>query len=571
MEQHLTAFVRDLQSAKTFERCADACLGAVLSVCEEALATSSFRGRGRMLRATVHVRPSDTYRRVASRETAGGEGQATPYVHSASAWRWVRAKGAPIAIDVHLGVVEVHDGQRFTPLHEETSRPFQANESRKHLLGRDATTLLVLPLCAVGGEIAGMISVEADARSAMGTPFVWPEATPHLLTMANVAAPHLLSLPSEETAPPASDPLLPVVGPTMRPVIEMLRVFSRQEETILLSGPTGAGKSRLARWCHGVSPRSQRPFETVDLATVPEELQMAELFGWKRGAFTGALKDTQGAVARAEGGTLFIDEVDKLSLKAQAGLLRVLEERKFRPLGEGAGDRAADVRFLVGTNTALLQQVRTGAFREDLYYRIHVLPVRVPPLSERSEEVAAWAAFMLKRRHAASAEKGEATLSPEAEGVLSRHPWPGNLRQLDNIVRRAYALFMVTAGPAPARIVLDADVMKRALLYEGAAETRSFAELLQAAAAAFVAEAERRKGTPLDLDLTDAFRGVVLGLAAQKLGSVEEAFKLLGKASLVQHRNHMKALRKELSKVDRLYEEVGAAPSPFATLLESDE
>src|SRR5262249_5349857 len=146
---------------------------------------------------------------------------------------------------------------------------------------------------------------------------------------------------------------LPVIGASMQGVIEMLRVFARQEETVLLSGPTGAGKSRLARWCHSRSPVSGQVFETIDLATVPEELQMAELFGWKNGAFTGEAKDTPGCIARAENGTLFIDEVDKLSLKAQAGLLRVLEDKRYRPLGEGAGDRTASVRFIVGTNADL--------------------------------------------------------------------------------------------------------------------------------------------------------------------------------------------------------------------------
>src|SRR5262249_23145946 len=146
------------------------------------------------------------------------------------------------------------------------------------------------------------------------------------------------------------DQFLPVVGPAMTPLVEMLRIFAEQEETVLLTGPTGAGKSRLARWCHQHSRRAKGQFEILDLATVPEDLQLADLFGWKRGACTGAARDTAGAVTRAAGGTLFIDEIDKLSMRAQAGLLRVFEERRYRPLGEGASDRAADVRFIVSTN-----------------------------------------------------------------------------------------------------------------------------------------------------------------------------------------------------------------------------
>src|SRR5262249_55915466 len=140
------------------------------------------------------------------------------------------------------------------------------------------------------------------------------------------------------------DDLLPVIGAATAKIVEVLRVFAQQEETLCITGPTGAGKSRLARWCHARSKRHTRPFEILDLLGVSEELQAGELFGWRKGAFTGAIHDPPGAVARAQGGTLFIDEIDKLTFKTQASLLRLLEERAYRPLGERAGDRRADVR-----------------------------------------------------------------------------------------------------------------------------------------------------------------------------------------------------------------------------------
>src|SRR5262249_2358515 len=158
------------------------------------------------------------------------------------------------------------------------------------------------------------------------------------------------------------------------------------------------GKSRLARWCHAQSPRSSRPFETVRLLSVPEELQMAELMGWRRGAFTGAVRDTPGALARAAKGTLFIDAIDKPRPKAPAGVLGLRETRRYRPLGDNAGEQRADVRFIVSTNVDLHAAVRAGRFREDLYYRINVLPVRLPSLEERLDELPAWVEYMLLRR-----------------------------------------------------------------------------------------------------------------------------------------------------------------------------
>src|SRR5262249_53269894 len=142
-------------------------------------------------------------------------------------------------------------------------------------------------------------------------------------------------------------------------------------------------------------------------------------------------------------GTLFLDEIDKLSLKAQAGLLRFIEERSYRMLGDDTtAERRADVRLLVGTNADLRAAVRAGRFREDLYYRVNVLPVRLPPLAERLDELPRWADYMLNRRHREAAGEGAARLEPDAVKLLVSTPWPGNLRQLDNIVTRAYALVL---------------------------------------------------------------------------------------------------------------------------------
>jgi DNA-binding NtrC family response regulator len=290
---------------------------------------------------------------------------------------------------------------------------------------------------------------------------------------------------------------------------------------------------------------------------------MAELFGWRRGAFTSAVDDNPGAVGRAAKGTLFIDEIDKLSLNTQAGLLHFIEERSYRMLGDKAAkERLADVRLIVGTNADLRAAVRAGRFREDLYYRINVLPVRLLPLAERRDELPQWAEFMIDRRHREAGGKGSVRLDSEAVKVLLSEPWPGNLRQLDNIVRRAYALLLGEQPQKEENLVIQRHHVERALTFDADIESSTVVALLWRAARAFVDEAAQRHrmGIPLSLELTDAFRGMVLGAAVQRSGSRDEAFLLVCQEALVKNRNHHRALRRELMRVRELLRTFGGAP-----------
>lgn len=573
MTGELSAFTATLHGARHFEEAALATLRALLRMAEEALQASRFAEKGRLLRGVVHLRPADAYRRLAALEREAAEAQPSgkeslllddgPQVSllaSASAWRAVVEHRCAVSIDVGQGTLQPH---------RESARSLSApslvgvftQESQQRLLSRQATHVCVLPLRMPGERIDGMIALEASCMAALGQEFIWREVGPRLQLVVDLAAPYLSALPPRPGAALETDEYLPVIGTSMDSLVAVLRVFAQQDETILISGPTGAGKSRLARWCHERSARRQSRFESLDLMTVPEELQMSELFGWRKGAFSGAVKDNPGCVARAEGGTLFIDEIDKLSLKAQAGLLHVLEDRTYRALGEAGSEQRANVRFIVGTNSNLPEAVRRGTFREDLYYRINVLPVRVPPLDERRDEVGPWARYMLARHHREKIPAGVARLAPEAEQRLEQGSWPGNLRQLDNIIRRAYTLAMVELGGTSQDLELREPHIRQALAYEGGGQSTALVDALSQAARAFVLEAQRRQA-PLDIDLAESFRGFVLAEAVQQVGR-EEAFRLVGRESLVKSRNHLKALRQELKKAEALCTEV-KQPVPAA-------
>ncbi|MBK9261658.1 MAG: sigma-54-dependent Fis family transcriptional regulator [Polyangiaceae bacterium] len=572
------ALASALFHATTFEQAATSLGNVMLDVTTEALEESDYANGARILRVMVHVRPDDGYRKLTVIEQdVDGDGQdrepCVSYVPSATAWRWVASHRSAVSIDGVIGRVQPHAPKVAAHVQKRAMQldPMASKETLDRFVGRRVTHVCALPIRMPGGAIHGMVAIEADARIAMGKDLIWMLVGEDLQVLVDLAAPHLVSLPQAVVAKTPIDDFLPVVGKATAPLVSMLRVFAKQEETILLSGPTGAGKSRLARWCKEQSARKGGPFEVLDLMTVPEDLQMAELFGWKRGAFTGAVKDSLGTVGRAENGTLFIDEIDKLSLKAQAGLLHLLEERTYRVLGEGDGEKRANVRFIIGTNANLLQDVQAGKFREDLYYRINVLPLKIPPLDERSDEIPAWADYMLKRRHRESSAEAHAILSEAAGRMLASRGWPGNLRQLDNVVRRAYALALMKHGDATREIVLTDVEVEMALAYEDPRSRTSVTEAMREAARRFVVEAElRRDAKTLNLDHTDAFKGLVLAAAEERLGSKDEAYRLLGKEALLANRNHHKPFRKEIEKLHALYEALGEAERfPYKHLLES--
>jgi len=237
------------------------------------------------------------------------------------------------------------------------------------------------------------------------------------------------------------EPCLPgVVGHSraMREVAALVVRAAGSCATVLITGETGTGKEVIARAIHELGPRRGRDFVAINCAAFPDTLLESELFGHRRGAFTGADREKKGLFEVADGGTLFLDEIGETSAPLQAKLLRVLQERELRPLGS-ARTRAIDVRVIAATNRAPREAVEQGALREDLYYRLAVFPIGLPPLRSRCEDIVPLAEHFLAL-HGLRDDKRECHLSRAAMHLLLAYPWPGNVRELENEMQRVLAL-----------------------------------------------------------------------------------------------------------------------------------
>jgi transcriptional regulator with GAF, ATPase, and Fis domain len=244
-------------------------------------------------------------------------------------------------------------------------------------------------------------------------------------------------LGSEIAAQGAQAEIVGASGALLRMLDEVYRVAA-SSATVLIHGESGSGKELVARTIHGRSPRAARPMVALNCAAIPESLLESELFGHERGAFTGADRQRMGKFELADGSTLFLDEVAELSPAAQAKLLRVLQERAFTRVG-GSETIHTDVRLIAATHRDLAMRVRRGMFREDLFYRLNVFKIEVPPLRERAEDIAALAAF-LHEKHARRLAREVLPISERSVRRMLAYRWPGNVRELENAIERATLL-----------------------------------------------------------------------------------------------------------------------------------
>lgn len=227
----------------------------------------------------------------------------------------------------------------------------------------------------------------------------------------------------------------------MRGVLELIRQVADSRATIMLYGETGTGKELAAQVIHDLSERQGKPFIKVNCAAIPDTLMESELFGFEKGAFTGAIAKKPGRFELADGGSIFLDEIGDISPAMQVKLLRVLQEREFQPLGS-IKTLKVDVRIIGATNKNLEEMVKNNLFREDLFYRLNVVPIHLPPLRERQEDIAGLVDYFLSKS-ADITGKFQKQIDKEAINILTQYDWPGNIRELENIIERSV---VVTTG-----------------------------------------------------------------------------------------------------------------------------
>jgi two-component system, NtrC family, nitrogen regulation response regulator GlnG len=394
---------------------------------------------------TVLVADDDRSIRTVLTQALGRSGyQVRSTGNAATLWRWVEeGEGDLVITDV---VMPDENGLDLIPR-----------------IRRIRPDLRVVVMSAQSTLLTAVKAAQRGAFEYLPKPFDLQE----LLAVVSRA----LAVPAEPVLAPAeprdSDERLPLIGrsPAMQEIYRMIARLTTTDLTVMINGESGTGKELVARALHDYGKRRAGAFVPINMAAIPRELIESELFGHERGAFTGATNRNQGRFEQATGGTLFLDEIGDMPPEAQTRLLRVLQEGEFTSVG-GRQPIKADVRIIAATHRDLRNAIRHGQFREDLYYRLNVVPIRLPPLRERTEDIGPLARHFLERAR----EDGLPAKSLDAGALdrLRQYPWPGNVRELENLMRRLAALCPQEVISAE---IIDAELAEAAPSPEAPAQT----------------------------------------------------------------------------------------------------
>ncbi len=365
---------------------------------------------------TVLIADDDRSIRTVLTQALGRSGyQVRSTSNAATLWRWVEdGEGDLVITDVVM-----------------------PDENGLDLIPRIKRIRPELRVIVMSAQSTLMTAVKATQRGAfeyLPKPFDLKELLSVVSRALAAPAPEMPAMPTVE-----SDERLPLIGrgPAMQEIYRTIARLTTADLTVMINGESGTGKELVARALHDYGRRRGGPFVPINMAAIPRELIESELFGHERGAFTGATNRNQGRFEQASGGTLFLDEIGDMPPEAQTRLLRVLQEGEFTTVGGRAPIRA-NVRIIAATHRDLRAAIRQGAFREDLFYRLCVVPIRLPPLRERTEDIADLARHFLDRARADGLPAK--TLDNSAIDALRSHRWPGNVRELENVMRRLAAL-----------------------------------------------------------------------------------------------------------------------------------
>ncbi len=370
-----------------------------------------------MARGTVLIADDDTAIRTVLNQALARAGYAPRATgNAATLWRWVsQGEGDVIITDVVM-----------------------PDENAFDLIPRIKKLRPDLPIIVMSAQNTLMTALTAAEKGA----FEYLPKPFDLNELVAVVA-RALSEPGRKRQVPQSDrdtEELPLIGrsPPMQDIYRVLARLTQSDLTVMINGESGTGKELVARVLHDFGKRRQGPFVAINMAAIPRELIESELFGHEKGAFTGAQSRAAGRFEQAEGGTLFLDEIGDMPLEAQTRLLRVLQQGEYTTVG-GRTPIKTNVRIVAATHRDLKTQIQQGLFREDLFYRLNVVPMRLPPLRERLEDVGDLIRHFL--RQAGREGLGQKSIETAAIERLKGHPWPGNVRELENVVRRLVALY----------------------------------------------------------------------------------------------------------------------------------